>query len=486
MLAASEGRRRIVTALNGPARAAGLKAGMALSHARALVPDVIVEEADPAGDEAALVRLALWAGRHYSPVVGTALPAGLIIEATGVAHLFSGEAALLDDMAGRLARNGFSAVAAMAGTVGAAHARAWFGAGGAVRLVAPGGEAAAVAPLPLAALRLDAETVAALARLGFRTIGDLAATPRAPLVRRFGPLVGRRLDQALGLAGEPVCPVTAAAAVSVSRRLAEPIATAAQIAALTALLVQALCGRLAVAGLGARQLDLLFERVDGAVEAVRIGTAQPTRDGAHLLRLLGERLGTLEPGFGFSAGRLVAVRADRFAGEQKAAAFGGEETGGEETGSDLAALIDRLENRLGPGRLYRLAPVESDVPERAQRRAAPLGAFPAMPKPVGRGGMQLRPPRLLAPPEPIETLAVLPDHPPARFVWRGTVHRIARADGPERIFGEWWKRAAESEAVRDYFQLEDESGARFWVFRAGNGEDAATGSQRWFLHGLFA
>jgi len=96
-----------------------------------------------------------------------------------------------------------------------------------------------------------------------------------------------------------------------------------------------------------------------------------------------------------------------------------------------------------------------------------------------------RPARLLAPPEPIETVVLLPDHPPAAFTWRGIRRRVTCADGPERIFGEWWRRDAELAAVRDYFQIEDDAGERFWVYRAGDGEDPETGSHRWFLHGIF-
>ncbi len=82
-------------------------------------------------------------------------------------------------------------------------------------------------------------------------------------------------------------------------------------------------------------------------------------------------------------------------------------------------------------------------------------------------------------------MALLPDHPPAWFSWRGIRRRVRRADGPERVFGEWWKREAEIVAVRDYFRVEDDAGERYWLYRAGDGEDGATGSHRWFLHGIF-
>ena len=80
---------------------------------------------------------------------------------------------------------------------------------------------------------------------------------------------------------------------------------------------------------------------------------------------------------------------------------------------------------------------------------------------------------------------MLPDYPPVSFTWRGIRHKVRAADGPERIFGEWWKFDAEMESVRDYFQLEDEAGERYWVFREGDGVLPSTGSHKWFLHGVF-
>ena len=93
---------------------------------------------------------------------------------------------------------------------------------------------------------------------------------------------------------------------------------------------------------------------------------------------------------------------------------------------------------------------------------------------------------MLARPELIEAIALLPDRPPVSIVWRGKRYKVKRADGPERIFGEWWKRPSEMEAVRDYFVIEGESGERLWIFRSGNGVDPQTGSHHWFLHGIFA
>jgi protein ImuB len=93
--------------------------------------------------------------------------------------------------------------------------------------------------------------------------------------------------------------------------------------------------------------------------------------------------------------------------------------------------------------------------------------------------------RLLDPPQPVDVLALLPDHPPVVFTWRHVRHQVRRADGPERIAGEWWKRDGELRSLRDYFRVEDEAGRRFWLFRRGDGDDPVTGDMRWFLHGFF-
>jgi len=211
------------------------------------------------------------------------------------------------------------------------------------------------------------------------------------------------------------------------------------------------------------------------VQAIRVRTAQPVRDVKRLTRLLCDKIENVDPGFGIEIMRLAATAAEPFAIRQTISSLVDEPV------ADVSGLIDILTNRVGEARLYRYAPVASDVPERSLRRVA--AASPD----IGDGWPTEwpRPSRLLAPPEPIETVALLPDHPPVNFVWRGIRRRVRRADGPERVFGEWWKRDAELIAVRDYFQVEDDAGERYWIFRAGDGEDAATGSHKWFLHGIF-
>ncbi|MBO0752864.1 MAG: DNA polymerase Y family protein [Bradyrhizobiaceae bacterium] len=466
----------MVLAADAAAQRAGIKAGMAMTKAQILVQDLIVMKADPPADAAALDRMALWALR-YAPIAAADPPDGLVIDATGAAHLHGGETAMLDDVVGRLAAAGYAARAAIADSWDAAHAFARFvtTATAPVIVVPPGDSATAVGDLPVEALRLPAEMAADLRALGFASIGDLADKPRAPLTLRFGPALVRCLDQAMGQASQPIDPVRSPDLVEVRRVFAEPIAAAETIARYTGKLVAALCAALEARGLGARRLDLLFHLVDNRIAAIRIGTARPLRDAKRLTRLLHDRIETVDPGFGIEIMRLAAPLAEPLPPQQRDFPFAGEAEG------DISALIDTLTNRVGCQRLYRFAPVESDVPARCVRRVAPLSpatsATWADPWP--------RPARLLPVPEPIVTVALLPDHPPVTFTWRGIRHRVSRADGPERVFGEWWKHDTEAAAVRDYFRVENDAGERFWIYRCGDGEDGATGSQRWFLHGIF-
>jgi len=518
---AHDGHRRVIAAVDAAARALGLHPGLPLAQAQARIPGLAIAEAEPQADAAALDRLAVWCLR-YAPLTAPDPPDGVWIDATGATHLAGGEAALLADLVDRLHQAGFTARAAIADTPGAAHAVARHGTKflplplreggggrgwrqgrtkashretpppnlGALRgpspqgegekvahtaIVPPGTTATALTPLPIRALRLPDDTVTTLHRLGLTRIGQLMAAPRAPLTRRFGTTPLRRLDQALGKVFEPIVPLDPPELISRRLPFAEPLLTAEALSAAIARLARSVCRRLERAGLGARRLDLLFERVDGSVQAIRVGTARPARDPAHLARLLDERLETVDPGPGIEAMRLTLPLVEPFAHTQTATLLD------DEAAPDLSVLLDRLANRLGAKRLYRVAPVESDVPERSVRRIPPLA-------PPTRRTWQAdlpRPARLLSPPQPVRALAPLPDHPPVAFTWRRKRFRVRRADGPERIHGEWWRRDAEMLAVRDYFQVEDEDGRRFWLFRRGDGVDADTGDLSWFLHGIF-
>lgn len=462
-----------MTALNLAATKAGLRAGMTVSKAQALVRGLVIKDAEPDADREALERLAIWALR-YSPIVTPDPPDGLVIDVTGATHLHGGESALLKSMVEQLRSAGITARAAMADTWGAAHAMARTMARSTAVILPADGEI--LLSLPISALRLPPATINTLMTLGFETIGDLAEKPRAPLALRFGPELNRRIDQVFGQIAEPITPVLPANLVSVRRVFGEPIGAPETIARYVGKLVAEFSAVLETRGLGAKCSDLLLHRVDSKVEAIRIGTALPTRDVKRLTRLFCDKIETIDPGFGIELMSLTATLAEPFDQKQMISSL----AGGVE--ADVSTLIDILSNRVGEANLYRMVPVASDVPERSFERV------PAMAADTGRSWQEgwPRPARLLATPEPVETIALLPDHPPVWFTWRGIRRKVKCADGPERIFGEWWKRDAELSAVRDYFQIEDDSGERYWLFRAGDGEDSETGSQRWFLHGIFA
>jgi protein ImuB len=448
---------------------------MAVAKAQALVPGLLVIDADPAADREGLDRLALWALRRISPVVAPDPPDGLVIDTTGADHLHGGETAMLTTIVERFAASGVEARAAIADTWGAAHAAARY-LRRQIAVIPPGETAATMRPLPLASLRLGEETATGLRKLGFETIGDLINQPRAPLTLRFGPEIGRRLDQALGVIAEPVDPVRSPELVEVRRVFGEPIGAAETISRYTGKLVDMLCLELEKRGLGARRLDLLFHRVDSTLQFIRVGMAQPVRDPKRLTRLLRDKIEAVDPGFGIEIMVLVAIEAEPLRERQSISSLV------EPLEPDVSNLVDVLANRVGGHRLYRFTPVQSDVPERSVARV------PALSPETGASweGDWPRPPRLLSRPEPIETMALLPDNPPVWFTWRGIRRRVRRADGPERIRGEWWKRDAEMTTVRDYFRVEDETGERYWLFRSGDGEREDSGSQKWFLHGIFA
>jgi protein ImuB len=487
--ATHDGRRRVVAAADSAAQALGLRPGQPIARAQALVPGLAVAEADPAGDEAALGRLAAWCLRRYAPLTAPDPPDGVWLDVTGCAHLWqsdalswhAGEEAMLDDLVGRLARSGIAARCAVADTPGAAWAVARH-AGQAAAVVPPGGQADALAPLPVAALRLPEDDAAGLCRLGLDRLGQLAFLPRAPLARRFGPELLLRLDQALGRVFELISPHFPPELVQHRLAFPEPLLTAEAFAPAISRLALAVCAKLELAGQGARRLALLFERVDGHVQAVRVGTAKPSRDARHLGRMLDERLEEVDPGLGVESMRLVVLLAETLPWSQaeNAALMPGGATPPAAT-ADVSALVHRLANRLGEGRVFRVALVESDVPERSARPVPPLAP------PTGAGWLPSlpRPARLLDPPQPVRVMALLPNHPPAAFTWRRVRRRVRRADGPERITGEWWRGDGEAGAVRDYWAVEDEEGQRYWLYRRGDGADPSTGDLGWFLHGLF-
>ena len=468
------GVRRLV-AVDPLAEAAGLAPEMPLAQARAICPGLDLAEADPAAEAAGLAALAAWCTR-YTPLAAADPPEGLVLDITGCAHLFGGEAALAADLRMRLARVGLAAQVAIAGSAAAAWALARAAATPLI-VLPPGEERAALAPLPTALLRLEPRDAAGLVRLGVRSIGELARLPRAELTARFGGGVLGRLDQALGTAAEPLPWPHPPQPWRELKQFAEPIATPDDLARALRLLAGRLDRRLAAAWHGGQRFQALFFRVDGTAPAIEVATALPVHDAAYVAKLLTAKLETVDPGFGVEAIALAAVEVAPLPPAQRQLG------GGEGAAAGLAASLDALTLLLGEGRVWRPAPHGSHVPERSLRRTPPLAAAPAWPEGPPR------PLRLLRRPEPVEAVAPVPDDPPLLFRWRGRLHRVRAASGPERIAAEWWRRAAATpgrapaDLVRDYYRVEDVAGARFWLFRTGR--NAGSPGTKWFVHGLF-
>lgn len=488
MLHAHDGRRDVVTAADRLARQAGIKPGLTLAHARSLAPAVQVAPANSAGDQAALQAIAHWL-LWLSPIVAVDAPDGILVDTTGCAYLHGGETLMLQTIRRRLLERGITCRLALADTPGAAHALARYGQQ-TERMLDQKALPSALASLPVAALRLDRETAQGLDRMGLHRIGTLETTPRAPLRRRFGDQVLTRLDQAMGRVAEPLRPLQPRDAITVRETFVEPIGTADSIATVIRILVASACTMLARRGLGARQIDLLCERVDGTVQAVRVGLATPMHEPAHTTRLLTERIEAIEPGFGIEAMQLVVSRDEPMETPQ---AVGSLDPATRHIGSrgDIRCLIDRLRNRVGPDRVYRLIQKASHLPEQTQewRPVAPDSAAnedrsAGFAQAVALPSSPTRPLRLLPEPEAVQVTSLLPDGPPRQLVWRGQRHRLRAADGPERLHDEWWRSAAAYGAIRDYWLAENEDGERFWLFRRGDGQHAWSGNGNWFVHGL--
>ena len=495
MLVASEAGRLSVGAANADAERAGIRPGLGLADARAIVPGLASRPAEPERDRQALTRLARWCAR-YGPAFNTDGSDGLWIDTTGVAHLYGGEEQLLADLCRRFARFGLTARPGLGDGLGAASALARFAssAGLPARIAPPGSAGPALAELPVEALRLEPATIRLLLRLGLKRIGQLYALPRAALQHRFASrqaaeAVLLRLDQALGRTQEPLAPLSSPPEHLVRAAFPEPLIAAQGLETALAELIEDLCRSLAKADRGARRLCLTLYRSDGTRALVRAGLSRPSRSGPHIFKLLGEKLQGIDAGFGIDLMLLGAPVSEPLAAAQKPlVALGRSGEAGRESES-LAALIDRLTGRLGAGGIVRLQPRASHLPERAEALVAALIAPPATAAPAGHPRQAKRPPLLLARPEPVEVVAEVPEGPPQRLRWRRSLHSIVRAEGPERIAPEWWRELdGDISAPRDYYAIEDDTGARFWVFREGLYGAADTDDARapaWYLHGFF-
>lgn len=468
-----------IVAVNRPANAAGLAAAMRLADARGLCPMLQAVPHDAAGDRGWIEALALWAQR-WGPLTAIDGPDAVLVDISGAAHLFGSETVICATVIDDLARRGFAARTGIAATPGAAWAMSH-------HTAAPGivpedaNPLDRLGPLPVAALRLDEDMLLLLRRLGLKRIADLTGIGREALARRFrgrrlaqgNPLI--RLDQLLGYTPEPVLPMVAQAMPLVQRRLVEPLLHRPLLDQVMADLTHDLARQLEGRRLGARRVHLRAWRVDGDRIERRIELASATRDPSHILRLFSTRLDDVDAGFGIDQVQLLCPWVEPLVLTQA------DLTGDDTRGIGIEAFVDRIVARLGHYAISRPVAHASHMPERSQRWTAPLDVATSTQHILP---LYARPLKLLDRPEPISVLYATPEGLPRNFRWRERVHEIMQVEGPERISPEWWREKSTAR-LRDYYQIEDDTGARYWIYRHGSLRDGRGGLPDWYLQGLF-
>lgn len=529
-----------LAAVDAAAHALGLRAGLTLADARARWPGLETRTHDPLADRRELDRLTA-AMVALTPMAAADPPDGIVLDITGCAHLLGGEAALAARaaaLAGQAVRH------ALAGTAAAARALARHG-------PRPDEDVHAlpVDALELEARALVALRRAGLTRIGDlarRPMAALAARFGEEAVARLRALLGE--TQAPIAPHAPVQPVRAEARFAEPIARTEDVLDVLEdlLARLGADMARrGLGGRRFVATLcrsdGARR------RL--AVETGRPVRDPPAV--MRLLRERIETLADpLDPGFGFDAIVLTVPRTEPLGALQ--ADLHGEEATGDDVAALIDRLGVRLGTeqvrRIVPcdrhlpekaqalvaaGEIGPPRPAATGLRERSRPNEAPprrkkgktprrprAGGEPAvLPSPetdcvasfesgVSRPALRLvesaraeaslegqreeilpRPLVLFDPPQPVMVMAGVPDGPPQRFRWRGRLHEVRLAEGPERIAAEWWRRReghlpGGAGPTRDYYRIEDKEGRRYWLFRSGLYEERP--DPRWYLHGLFA
>jgi protein ImuB len=483
----------------------------------------------------------------FSPTVGIAVeePAEtLLVDISATVACFGGEQAILEQVLRECARRRLVVRAAVGHTIGAAWALAHFGEPSAgashgdgeikrrVMLVGVCEErsAAMLDALPLASLRLTEETLALLDALGLRQIGDVTALPRESLAARFGPELALRLDQMFGRAEETIDAHAPPAEYIAERLLEYPVRGRDMLNAVLQPLVADVSNQLAARRYGA--LSMMCRLMLEAAPAVEftVSLFAPTAEERHVWQLVElqlERLRLCAPIVGAS---LTVVAAAPLEHRQQQLF---DEPEPRDDPRPLAALIERLSNRLGRAAVLKPKRVADPQPEYAVRfeplvgrslrrrllpakkprrpnsllkkgtdplrhdefrgenahqRVCPLFQQAAKQPPreeaadvstsherANECGCLARPLRLLSPPAMLEVLSIVPDGPPLRFRFRGEDHEVARFWGPERIETGWWRHRP---VWRDYYRVETCTGAWFWLFRRRD-------DGRWRLHGEF-
>jgi protein ImuB len=465
--------RMIVTAANAAAMKHGIANNMVLADARAVLPGLNVQNDQPDLSRKLLKRLAEWSIR-FTPIAAVDLPDGLMLDVTGCSHLWGGDHPYLNTMVEKLSKRGYDISVAMADTPGVAWAIARYGIeskDNKTVSIPVGKHIESLLPLPVEALRLEPDAIERLHKLGLHRIEQILSISRPSLRRRFGQQLLQRLDLVTGREEEVIQPVTTPEPYQERLPCMEPIVTSVGIEAALNQLLKTLCSRLREDQKGLRRAVFKGLRVDGNVEQIEIGTSKASHHVSHLFKLFELKIQMIDPGLGIELFMLEASKVeDHFPVQEKI----WEASGGLED-ERLSELIDRLYVKTGTQPI-RYLPDEHYWPERSTKVASSLKEKSAIDWQTDRQ----RPLLLLSRPEKIEVTAPIPDYPPMLFHHKDKLHRIVKADGPERIEQEWWLQRGQH---RDYYRVEDEEGKRYWLFRLGHYDEKV---YQWYLHGFFS
>jgi protein ImuB len=470
ILALPDHGRMVITAVNGLAQKKGIDTGMAVADARALIPSLEVLDDEPQTSVRLLNRLAEWCIR-YTPAVATDPPDGLLLDVTGCAHLWGGEKQYIADIHKRFKHFGYDISISLADTVGTAWAIARFGQND--RIIESGQQHTALLSLPPAALRIEVPTIERLEKLGLRKITQIISMPRSALRRRFGQQILQRLDQALGNEKEVINPVQPIEPYQERLPCLEPIITATGIEIALQRLLDTLCHRLQQEQKGLRTALFKGYRMDGKIQKIEIGTNRPSCNAKHLFKLFETKIESIEPASGIELFTLEASKVEDLSTVQEQLWRNKMDLDNVE----LCELLDRIAGKTGAHNIHHYVPAEHYWPERSFKEASSINETMQTTWKVDRP----RPLQLLSRPEPVEVTAPIPDYPPMLFRYKGKLHKLTKADGPERIEAEWWLQDGQH---RDYYSVEDEDGCRYWLFRSGHYDVAK--SYQWFIHGFFA
>lgn len=457
---------------------------MRLAGAWALLPGLTVQERDVSREQAALNRLACWAGSFTSEVC-LVPPQTLLLEVAGSLRLFGGAACLFERVVHGCEEQGFAPQAALAPTPLAAQ---WLAlADDSLPCLEVADLPRRLDALPLAVLALSAPDHARLAGFGARSLGDVLRLPRAGLARRLGVGFAADLARALGELPDPRLRFVFPERFVERLELPARVENALVLGFAGRRLVSVLCGWLAARSGGVSECTFEFEHERGARQRpatlLTLGFTGATRNAERIARVLIERLQRLELPAAVEVLTLRAEAPELLPGCD-GSLFGerGEGCSRGAVDQSIATLIERLQARLGSDRVHGLAKVAEHRPENASQSVAPC--LPANRKSSFKGlaNTPAKGHSGTAPPPGPRPLWLLP-HPQALPELAGRPQRsgpLQLLAGPERIESGWWD-AAEADALgdvrRDYFVAVSKRAEWLWIYRCEAG---------WFLHGIFS